>query len=96
MDFKVNTKAVYSVETELGKPILEVMKPATDGNGLPINSVVCMIKHATGKTNEEAFEILDKEEGAIIKVFYAYNDWVNKAFSVAESGNLPKPQIKKR
>jgi hypothetical protein len=87
MNIKVNTKAVLSVETELGKPILEVLKPATEGLGLPINTVVCLITHSTGKSIEEVYSILDSENGVIVKVIEAYSEWIGKAFSVAEQGN---------
>lgn len=87
MNIKVTTKAVLSVESELSTTILEVLKPATENKGLPLQSVVVLLKHATGKTEDECIDLIENEKGLIIKVLEAYSLWVSKAFGVAEAGN---------
>jgi predicted RNase H-like HicB family nuclease len=46
-----------------------------------------LLKHATGKTNEDCLTMIDEEQGLILKVIEAYSNWISKAYTVAESGN---------
>ena len=84
---KVTSKSVLQVENELGKTILDVLKPATEGQGLPIKTVVSLLKASTGKTEDECLDMIENECGLIIKALEAYSGWVSKAFGVAEAGN---------
>jgi hypothetical protein len=84
---KVTAKSVLSAESELGTTIGDVLKPLSEGNGISISNAVVLLKHATGKTNEDCLTMIDEEQGLILKVIEAYSNWISKAYTVAESGN---------
>lgn len=84
---KVTTKALIEVEKELGKTMTEIIQPVIDNKGLPLQSAIVLLKHCTGKTEDECIEILDTQEGIISDLIKGYNNFITRAYSIADSGN---------
>ncbi len=87
-DLKVTARAVALFEKETGKTIQDVMDQIAGGKLPSVETIAIMIKAASNKNIDQAYEYIDANQHAYMGTITAYSEWVKTAFAVADSGNL--------